>query len=325
MNSPATKPIGSKKHSKLTDKEKQADIANVAWLLYNEARGESYSTKGYVASIVYNRKKILNTKRYSTIVYDKKQFADTRYGAIPKDFGDQKYLVGSDGQSVQDCWTIAKKLVSGDFTPKTTATHLNSDKVLPKWFSDGMVDKVKKGNFTFGREKAFRRTPRVPDSYSNAVNTTVKMPVMPKLKKPPVVVPPMLQKPKVMAKKPKVVEKAKKPKGKPYTVEESKTIRRIEKKLRADGATDEELAIMFDEELLRDDNNGVGKPNNTTAEGAMSGQSGGVLHSDAGRRVLRRGTSQDGLLDRTPREATGEAGREDGKVQRQAGGGSPTG
>lgn len=107
-----------------------SEIEDVAATIWDEARGEGFVGRQYVASVIYNRAKG-NGAKMRTVCAKRKQFSGWKKGKPPTVVRKN----AKDEAIWKECVAFAKALVNEDFKPVTTATHYHATYVHPKWAS----------------------------------------------------------------------------------------------------------------------------------------------------------------------------------------------
>ena len=98
------------------------DVIDVAWTIYNEAKGETYHGKCAVATVIYNRA-MTKRKTYQAIVKEPNQFAYFE----PSDDIDNTYY--------DQCLFLSRKMHNGKFEPLDNWNcFFNPDKCTPYWY-----------------------------------------------------------------------------------------------------------------------------------------------------------------------------------------------
>lgn len=120
-----------------------SDIDDVAATIWDEARGEGFEGRRYVASVIWNRAKGDGTQMRA-VCAKRKQFSGWKDGKPPKVVRKNK----NDERIWKECLAFAKALVNETFTPCTEATHYHATYVNPKWAASlTFLEKVGKHKF----------------------------------------------------------------------------------------------------------------------------------------------------------------------------------
>ena len=107
-----------------------SDLDDIAATIWDEARGEGFKGRQFVASVIYNRAKG-NAAKMRAVCAKPKQFSGWKAGKAPA------VVLRNDKDTLiyNECRAFAKALLNGTFKPCTTATHYHATYVNPKWAS----------------------------------------------------------------------------------------------------------------------------------------------------------------------------------------------
>lgn len=115
-------------------------VEDIALTIWTEARGESFESRRFVASVIWNRAKG-DTTQLSAVCRAPKQFSAWNKGrpvAIRRNAKDEAIW--------RECIAFGKAMARGEFEPCTDATHFCTNN--PKWSkTTNLVKKIGKMKF----------------------------------------------------------------------------------------------------------------------------------------------------------------------------------
>jgi len=119
---------------------------NIAYTLYKEVASDGHPGIKYVASVIYNRRKIKHTT-YNNIVKAKWQFSCWNKIKGPRILLKNKI----DKEYWHYCNNIADQMINGTFKPVCNSTHYYNPKLCnPKW-RQNLKYKFRYKNHIFGK------------------------------------------------------------------------------------------------------------------------------------------------------------------------------
>jgi spore germination cell wall hydrolase CwlJ-like protein len=134
-------------------------IMDIAWTLYNEARGEGEEGMRDVASVLHKRFGTGKSVEDFYKILNKAQFNGFGEGS-PDDFR-VSAMAPADNEARAVAQQIAVEMATGKFQPTVDASHYyNADKASPGW-GPKLIGAQKRGNHTFGNLAGEYGNPRL--------------------------------------------------------------------------------------------------------------------------------------------------------------------